>query len=159
MLAENAFITYNVLMSIPKLYNKIKGNLAIDKTTIMYLLIVIGVGVSAFGLGRLSVDVNSKNDKITSRQDGYDVAGKEYNREYIREELNKENLQLLSSSINNKESNLSTAKKNYVASKNGKLYYSLGCPGIKRIKVTNQVWFATSSDAEKAGFTKSSSCK
>jgi len=55
--------------------------------------------------------------------------------------------------------NNNSKEKRYVASKNGKLYYSLGCSGAKRISEKNKIWFATSEEAEKSGFTFSSSCK
>jgi hypothetical protein len=63
---------------------------------------------------------------------------------------------------NNKISNLQSdqpQERRYVASKNGKMYYSLGCSGAKRIKKENEVWFSTSLDAEKSGYTRSSTCK
>ena len=47
----------------------------------------------------------------------------------------------------------------YVASKNGKLYYPVNCKGANRIKPDNRVWFDTVTDAEKSGYTPSSSCK
>jgi len=48
---------------------------------------------------------------------------------------------------------------NYVASKNGKLYYKPSCPTVKRIKEENKVWFTTALEAEKAGYKLSTSCK
>ncbi|MEI7719930.1 MAG: hypothetical protein WCI89_01840 [bacterium] len=47
---------------------------------------------------------------------------------------------------------------NFVASKNGSKYYAVGCFGISRIKPENQVWFATATDADAAGYTLASSC-
>ena len=48
--------------------------------------------------------------------------------------------------------------KNFVASKNGAKYYGAGCSGASRIKAANQVWFASASDAEAAGYTLASGC-
>lgn len=47
----------------------------------------------------------------------------------------------------------------YVASKSGTKYHLPWCPGAKQIKEENKVWFATKTDAEKAGYTPASNCK
>ncbi|MBP6883912.1 MAG: hypothetical protein KBC06_01620 [Candidatus Pacebacteria bacterium] len=47
----------------------------------------------------------------------------------------------------------------FFASNRGSKYYSLGCSGGKTIKQENRVYFATAVEAEKAGYTLSSSCK
>ena len=39
-------------MSITNFMHKIKDNTGIDKVTILYLCIIVGVGISSFGLGR-----------------------------------------------------------------------------------------------------------
>jgi hypothetical protein len=44
----------------------------------------------------------------------------------------------------------------YVGSKNGTKYYTPGCPGAKRIKPENYVWFQTSEDATLQGYSKGS---
>ena len=51
-------------MSIPNLIYKIKRKVTIDKFTAMFLFIIIGVGIGAFGLGRISVNngTNTKKD-------------------------------------------------------------------------------------------------
>lgn len=125
--------------------NKIKSKTGIDKVTIMYLLIIIGVGISSFGLGRISLN-NSFNENNDS-----DMAIKET-----------ENL-LENQNITNNEIFLTQPtqprEKRYVASKNGKMYYNLDCSGAKRINPENEVWFNTSEDAEKSGYTLSSTCK
>lgn len=46
-----------------------------------------------------------------------------------------------------------------VASKNGTKYYSLGCSGAKRIKEENKIFFASVTEAQKAGLSPSSTCK
>ena len=124
-------------MSIPNLIHKIKSSINIDRLTVVYLLIIIGVGVSSFGLGRLSANnSNTDNNKdiITIKEADNPVGS-----------LNTVN-------------NVSLADRRYVASKNGKMYYGLNCAGAKRIKGENQIWFNTKEDAEKSGFTLSSTC-
>jgi hypothetical protein len=128
-------------MSISDFINKIKSyNINIDKINIMYSLVIIGVGISAFGLGRLSVESNSSKDT--------DIA-------ITENQLS--NISPLNSA--NGESISSSGKKIYVASKNGKLYYKPSCAGAKRIASKNEIWFSTAIEAEKSGYTLASSCK
>jgi len=119
-------------MSIPNLFHKIKSKINFDKIILIYLFIIIGVGISAFGLGRLSVESPSL---------GHFEASSGVNSTIPQKDLTRE------------------GEKRYVASKNGKMYYSIGCSGASRIKAENQVWFSTSIDAEKSGFTVASACK
>ncbi len=44
----------------------------------------------------------------------------------------------------------------YVGSKNGTKYYTPGCPGSKRIKPENYVWFQSVQDATLQGYSKGS---
>ncbi len=125
-------------MSIHDLPNKIKSKIGIDNTTFLHLLLIVGVGVAAFGFGRLSAINKPQNTdiSITGTANAYTATNPKPQA---------------------KTSSIST-EKNYVASKNGKLYYTVGCKGANRIKDENKVYFATSGDAEKSGYTASSSC-
>lgn len=129
-------------MSIPNILHKIKHNTGIDKTTVMFLFIIIGVGISSFGLGRLSTYSNFNENTNMA------LVGKEN----ILQNNNEVNDNIFTTQTPSLE-------KRYVASKNGKMYYSLGCSGSKRIKPENEVWFNTETEAEKSGYTKSSLCK
>lgn len=126
-------------MSIPNFIHKIKSKTGLDKVTLLYLVVVVLVGVSSFGLGRISTEGNKTDSKDIVIEDNTKI-----------DKDNGTNLNL--------EADLSTEKR-YVASKNGKMYYSLGCSGSKRIKPENEVWFKTREDAEKSGFVFSSTCK
>jgi len=128
-------------MSIHDLSDKIKAKTGLDNTIFLHLFLIIGVGISAFGLGRLSVNNSSivENSDIQITQ----TAGVYVSR-------------TPTSTINTPSTRV---EKNYVASKNGKLYYTASCKGVNRIKEENKVWFDTASDAEKLGYTRSSSCK
>jgi len=132
-------------MSINDFFNKIKGKYAIDNITIMYLCVIIGVGVSSFCLGRLSVDDN----KI--RTSGVSIV----NTKDISNVINSNN-NINTSTTNNINQ---IKEKRYVSSKNGKLYYPISCNGAKRIAEKNKVWFESSVDAEKLGYTLASGCK
>ncbi|HAE36920.1 TPA: hypothetical protein DCX66_02725 [Candidatus Nomurabacteria bacterium] len=125
--------------------DKIKGKIGIDSTTFLCLCIVVLVGLSSFGLGRLSATNTSEEDIKLENTNDYIVkegAGKSIEAE---------------SSIDDVNSNFK--EKKYLASKNGKLYYTVSCSGAKRISEKNKVWFATSEEAKKAGYSLSSSCK
>ncbi len=133
-------------MSINDFLNKIKGEILIDRSTILCLCIIVLVGLGSFGLGRLfPID---KTDKSSSKLDNENVS-------IVKGEIGK------SIEAENTLTNFDTNQKEkmYVASKNGKLYYSKGCSGTKRIKLENQVWFASKSEAEDSGFSLSTSCK
>lgn len=126
--------------------DKIKGQMGIDSTTLICLLVVVLVGLSSFGLGRLSVS-NIGNDYISELNN--------INTSIVKEEIG--NRVEAESSLNNEDDK--PRERMYVASKNGKLYYGATCTGAKRISLKNEVWFASSIEAEKAGYELSSSCK
>lgn len=114
--------------------NKIKGQIDIDRVTLMCLCIIVLVGFGSFGLGRLSVSNDIKDEKILSTEDsGASLIEKEIGDSALKERM-------------------------YVASKNGKLYYTKDCSGAKRIAPKNEVWFATEEDAKQAGYSLSASC-
>lgn len=128
-------------MSISNFFNKIKGKIDIDKFSFLYLIIIICVGISCFCLGRISTNIfdDGSNDDIL-----YGNSYNSYTDDDSRGDVN--------------AINTSTEKK-YVASKNGKMYYSLGCSGAKRIKPENEIWFSSKEEAEKSGYELSSLCK
>ena len=133
-------------MSINDFMDKIKGKIGLDGSTLICLCIIVLVGLSSFGLGRLSVSNTIDKSNLKLEND---------NPSLVKEEIgNSSTVEGLTAT----DSSLSK-KRMYVASKNGKLYYSLGCSGAKRISTKNEIWFATSTEAEKAGFTLSASCK
>ncbi len=138
-------------MSIHDSLNKIKGSFWLDKTTFFYLFLVLGVGIVSFGLGRLSVDTGAtKGSGITITQEA----------SAYKSQSNTESRSLNTQPESSRSlSSQSGTEKNYVASKNGKLYYPNGCKSANRIKPQNEVWFASASDAEKVGYARASSCK
>lgn len=118
--------------------NKIKGNInKIDRTIFASFLIILGVASSSFMLGRLSYREGLSTSKMASDSDN-------------REELASSSPDDLKSDLNEKV---------YVASRNGKLYYPILCSGANRIKEENKVWFANDIEAQKSGYTLSSTCK
>lgn len=131
-------------MSIHNFANKIKSKMGIDNITIFYLLIIIGVAIGSFGLGRISAPegVKEANNRPNSTKEGLVVA-------------NKSNTIVEGDLI----PQLGQKEKKYVASKNGKMYYTPNCGGASRIKSENEIWFSSKEDAEKSGYVLSSTCK
>ena len=132
-------------MSIYDFVDKIKGKFYIDRYTLLCLIIIIIVSIGSFGLGRLSV-INNEIEDIQSAGSDYKASVGDWVGE------SKQNTKALPTGDLPKE-------KMYIASKNGKLYYSIGCSGAKRISDKNSIWFATKEDAEKSGYSLSSTCK
>ncbi len=122
-------------MSIHNFFNKIKDNNAFDKTLLLFSVIIIAVALASFGLGRISSELG----KASALEGSIIlVEGQESGFPSEREV---------------------TPEKRFVASKTGTKYYPLDCGGAKRIKEENKIWFATSEEAEKFGYTLSLTCK
>ena len=107
---------------------------------ILVIIIIILVGLGSFELGRLS-----KNDSS------------ELKIEYPNQEAN------LMESVGQNLADSAISPKlnsgNYFASSKGTKYYSLGCSAGKTIKEENRIYFATSTEAQGAGYELSSSCQ
>ena len=127
---------------------KIKQFLESEKgKDIMTIAIVILVGISSFFLGRLSNQTSSNGLKIENIGLQASAIGAIVpNNDQIS----------LNPSISEKTNN--DSRGSYFASKKGKKYYSTGCSAGKTIKQENRIYFSTTIEAEKAGFTLSSSC-
>lgn len=129
--------------------DRIKHFIESDKgKDVLVVIVVILVGLGSFQLGRLSKDGerNSSGVKI----------------EYPNQEASilspSSSAKSYSSLLQNTEIENSVGK-NFFASNRGSKYYSLGCSAGKTIKQENRVYFATSLEAERAGYELSSSCK
>jgi hypothetical protein len=100
--------------------------------------IVVLVGLTAFGLGRLSV-IGEQGPRLLIRlPDGTTQTAAAY------------------AAAAPAKAPLTNGA--YVASKSGTKYYSPSCPGAARIKEENKVWFMTVADAEAAGYTAAANC-
>lgn len=129
--------------SIYHFKNKIKGLQTGNRNLILNILVIILVSVGSFFLGRMS------NSKL-SNEKAYIVNGGE-------EGSQKVTLYPKSSKITSLDSSTQVENR-YVASKNGKLYYRVGCGSSSRIKEENKVFFDSTQSAEQAGFQASESC-
>lgn len=118
---------------------------------IMVVIIVILVGLGSFELGRLSKENDTGGIKISSIQEKGN-----YTLEYANQGAN------AVSSVKSANTTNSIIKdnsgKNFFASNRGSKYYSLGCSAGKTIKQENRIYFTTGEEAERAGYTLSSSC-
>ncbi len=128
---------------------KIKQFITSEKgKDVLVVLIVILVGLGSFELGRLSKAGTSSGIKV-------EYQGKETN-------LSANTVSALpnelKSIVKTPEATSSPSGKNFFASSRGSKYYSLGCSAGKTIKQANRIYFATSAEAESAGYTLSSSC-
>lgn len=130
-------------MSINDFINKIKGYTPIDRLTVMYLSILVVVGISAFGLGRISITKSSLTANVISSSENQPMCSL---------------LNIAKPAAILNESLVNQVEGKYLASKNGKLYYTVGCSGAKRISTKNIVWFNTQADAEKEGYKFSPTC-
>jgi len=104
---------------------KYKGSLE----TLTIPAIVVLVGLTAFGLGRLSALEGVEKGGLTI------IAPPETQAAAVQE-----------------------SARRYVASKSGTRYYLPSCSGASRIQEGNKVWFATKAQAEAAGYTAASGC-
>ncbi len=140
-------------MSINDFTEKIKGlRHREDIADIYSIIIIILVAITAFGLGRLSKRDTGSSPVVI--QGNFDANNASQN---PLDGSNSTQNSLINASANNNTQN--PTGKYFVASKNGKNYYSLNCSGANRIKEGNKVFFATKAEAENAGYTKSATCK
>lgn len=104
-------------------------------------LVVILVALLSFGLGRLSGTGNRESIRIE-----YDPA---------LTSLTSQTASVI------KSSPISPTSQNegVIASKNGKKYHYLHCPGAKQISEANKIVFSSPAAAEASGYTLATNCK
>lgn len=132
-------------------FNEIKGVGArvLSDDTVFYSIVVGLVALSAFGLGRLSVD-------NTVLKEGSLIV----NTPASVIEANKDIVSVISSSSTALvENTLETNKTQYVGSKNSDKYHLPWCSGAKRIADENKVYFNSKAEAEAAGYSPAANCK
>jgi hypothetical protein len=99
--------------------------------------VVVLVGLSAFGLGRLSV-IGEEGPRLTIHAPQAASVG--------------------AASGEPSSAKATESGRNYVASKSGSKYYLPTCSGAARIKEENKVWFDSAKDAEARGYSAASNC-
>ncbi|KKR79447.1 MAG: hypothetical protein UU24_C0008G0010 [Candidatus Nomurabacteria bacterium GW2011_GWA2_40_9] len=131
---------------------------------IMVVFIVVLVGLSSFGLGRLSKEDINKGLKVeyTDQQANTINTLDSLNTldSFENQNLNSQNISQVNTENTQKVPAIpNSVGKSFFASSRGQKYYSIGCSAGKTIKQENKVYFSTKTDAEKAGYELSSSCK
>ncbi len=122
---------------------KIKSAISGD---VFVVLIIVLVGLSAFGLGRLSaLETGRMQVRILEPTQEAAVVNMLADGEKTNEV--------------SRIPEIANLGGQYVASKKGKKYYFPWCGGVARISDTNKVWFNTKEEAEQAGYTPAGNCK
>ena len=133
---------------------------------IFVFLSILLIGAGTFMIGRISVlEERSKNDlKIISPQElGANI-------DQSIDPLNRGSFQLNrvtgTNGVGNKKSQIfkpvATSNKTdgvYVGSISGHVYHLPSCPGARRIKDENKVWFKSKEEAESLGYKPAGNCK
>ena len=150
------------MASIPQAGQKIKDFSGTPVARDIYVvLLIILASCASFGLGRMSVRESRESIAIEYdpqiAQAGLLVPAGQNVPMYATSAtgVDKSNL---TASVASAVAPATQSGGKYVASKKGKKYYAVSCSGAKTLAEANKIWFATVADAEKAGYTKSSSC-
>ena len=129
-------------MNIAELYRKSKQKVDdLTKNDLYTITLLILIGFAGFGLGRLSL--------IEENRESVNIEFPEY---------------LSASALNSQKSTagaeaLAINQGLLVASKNGSKYHYPWCSGGKSISEKNKIWFDSTEEARKAGYTPASNCK
>ena len=134
--------------------NGVKGfGIKIVSRDIYTALIIILVGLASFGLGRLSVEKNTRDSVRIETLKDLDRVGEVISKEVVP--ANPKNTPRESASVGA----AADSGGKYVASRTGKKYHFPWCSGAQTINEANKIWFSTKEEAEKAGYTPASNCK
>ncbi len=131
---------YNNGVSIQELAGKFKG--FFSNTEYLLALLIIGVSLVSFWLGRLSVEQGSSLGQPLSEIQAAATA-----------------IVPTKSASSSSEIPPAMPEGGYVASKNGTKYHLPWCGGAKQISEQNKIFFTTKAEAEAAGYTPASNCK
>ncbi len=136
-------------MSIQDIRNKIKGVHENSPNILPISAIIILVGFGSFILGRLSVNMSTDGNHVSIIDLKSNLP--------INSNPNSNSLPLLSSASDYKTSSNNPFGM-YIASKNGKLYYTKECKAAQRLSEKTKISWSTKEEAESAGYTFAESC-
>ena len=133
--------------NIPEFVNSDKGR------DFLIVLLIVLVGLASFGLGRLSAQEYQTQSalKIEERELRATAFGAR------SETASATPVDTTPQSADTPATPYPDGK--YVASKHGSAYHFPWCPGAKRISDKNLIWFASSIEAEQAGYRKAANCQ
>ncbi len=132
----------------------------IPKDIFVFLAILL-IGAGAFMVGRISVgETERKNElKIVSPSD-VDLAAYQVNSSTSEQKIISSGSTSRRSFTSRHQTTNSQEKSGmYIGSKNGRVYHLPSCPGAKRIKDENKLWFKDKEDAESHGYKPATNCK
>ncbi len=118
------------------------------KEDIFIVIIIVFVGLTSFGLGKLSA-VEKERDQVATVLDNQSL--KVEGEVAIAPTLVQSKAKIATIITTNTSGPL-------VASKNGTRYYYPNCSGVSRIKQENKIWFQSIAEAEAKGLTLASNC-
>ncbi|MCA9361104.1 hypothetical protein KC845_00950 [Candidatus Kaiserbacteria bacterium] len=132
--------------SIQDKFNKFKALLVED--SLFYSGLILLIGATSFGLGRLSVVDSSHivGPVVDIEQSAMVTVSPPTAKAEVTDPINPVSSEPVS-------------EKAYVGSKNGSKYHLLSCPGAKQIKEENKVYFSSIAEAESKGYTPAGNCK
>lgn len=131
---------------VSETFQKVKTWAGEHKNDMYIAALIFLVGMASFGFGRLSTMV-PKKEPIRIEKKEIKEAGKPSVNKNSQGANNLAALPVVS------------AKGKYVASKSGKAYHFPWCPSAVKIKESNQVWFNSKEEAEKAGYAPAANCE
>lgn len=111
------------------------------KIKLYYILLIVLVAFSSFGLGRLSQTTQNDGQVSIIYPAGDQVAN------------------TIQASPKPAPKAGDMGSNSFVASNKGSKYYPISCSAADSLKEENKVYFSTETEAQTAGYTKSSSCK
>ena len=119
----------------------------VDRSDLFTAALIFFVGLSSFGLGRLSA-LWPKKEPITIQK----------SLESASQISPVANSPQTGAILNPAVQNQYSVQGKYVASKNGGSYHFPWCSGAQRIKEENKIWFQTKEEAEKRGYKPAANC-
>lgn len=127
--------------------------------------ILICASITSFCLGRLSlkegssagVTINYPNSQVAGVGEVFVSSQSGYSKSSAQTQSGSSPKAPASSSADSSSSG--NEGKLIVASSRGSKYYFTWCSGAKNLSEANKIYFDTEADAEKAGYTRSTSCK
>ncbi len=130
---------------IEKIKIYFKSDSGHDVAIVTFMIIV---GMVSFYLGRLSINTSANTTAVADAKENL---------------ISEKNISQLKNTTSVQKSSTSTLpltqkEGRYVASVNGTKYYPLDCSSVSRIKEENKVFFNSQSEAETAGYSKSTTC-
>mgnify|MGYP001588897526 CR=1 FL=1 len=133
-------------MSIREIIEKCKAR------DVYTALIFVVVGFGSFGLGRLSVLMETKTPIVIQNNNEALVGLGE-------DSFNTGEEPQFNSGSQTQTPSVPVSEGLLIASKSGKKYHFPWCSGAQRISEVNKIWFASYEEARSAGYAPASNCK